>query len=65
MDAARKMYLKLLSLNGRVAFNDVLSIHLPDAASIDAAKEAIDWADCTIKAITLTKEGGVYIEADY
>ena len=66
MDAPRKMYLKLLSLNAKVAFNDVLCVPLPDAASIDAAKEAIeDWAGCTVQSITLTKGGGAYIEADY
>ena len=66
MDAPRRMYLKLLSLNAKVAFNDVLCVHLPDAASIDAAKEAIeDWAGCTVQSITLTKGGGAYIEADY
>ena len=65
MDAPRKMYLELLSLNAEVAFNDVLSVHLPDAASIDAAKEAIDWAGCTVQSIVHNKDGTVYIEADY
>jgi len=66
MDAPRKMYLELLSLNAEVAFNDVLSVHLPDAASIEAAREAIeDLAGCTVQSITLTKGGGAYIEADY
>ena len=66
MDASRKMYLKLLSLNAKVAFNDVLCVHLPDAASIEAAREAIeDWAGCTVQSITLTKGGGAYIEANY
>ena len=66
MDAPRKMYLKLLSLNAKVAFNDALCVHLPDAASIEAAREAIeDWAGCTVQSITLTKGGGAYIEASY
>lgn len=66
MDAPRKMYLKLLSLNAKVAFNDALCVHLPDSASIEVAREAIeDWAGCTVQSITLTKGGGAYIEADY
>ena len=59
------MYLKLLSLNAEVAFNDALCVHLPDAASIEAAREAIDRAGCTVQSITLTKGGGAYIEASY
>ena len=66
MNASRKMYIRLISLNAEVAFNDVLCVHLPDAASIEAAREAIeDWAGCTVQSITLTKGGGAYIEADY
>ena len=59
------MYLQLLSLSAKVAFNDVLCVHLPDAASIEAAKEAIDWASCTVQSITRTTGGGAYIEASY
>ncbi len=66
MNASRKMYIKLISLNAEVAFNDVLCVRLPDSASIEAAREAIeDWAGCTVQSITLTKGGGAYIEADY
>ena len=66
MNASRKMYIRLISLNAEVAFNDVLCVHLPDSASIEAAREAIeDWAGCTVQSITLTKGGGAYIEADY
>ena len=66
MDASRKMYLGLLSLSAKVAFNDVLCVHLPDAASIEAAREAIeDWAGCTVQSITNNEDGTLYIEADY
>ena len=66
MDAPRRMYLKLLSLGAKVAFNDVLCVHLPDAASIEAAREAIeDWAGCTVQSIIHNEDGTVYIESSY
>ena len=66
MNASRKMYIRLISLNAEVAFNDVLCVHLPDSASIEAAREAIeDWAGCTVQSIVHNKDGTVYIEADY
>ena len=59
------MYLKLLSLNAEVAFNDALCVHLPDAASIEAAREAIDRAGCTVQSIIHNEDGTVFIKADY
>ena len=66
MDEPRKMYLRLLSLSAKVAFNDALCVHLPNAASIEAAREAIeDRAGCTVQSIVHNEDGTVFIKADY